>query len=74
MSNESNEIYRFVNGRCPEHEQETVIRVTFSETEEIGLDGSQQYKKGKHLCGLADAKGCKDPDQCPIYVYAEALS
>lgn len=63
-------IYKFASGRCPEHDRQNVIRVSFSVLDEVGLDGSE-YKKEECLCALAKDEGCTDPNQCPIFLYAE---
>lgn len=68
----SDNIYKFLNGRCPEHDREVIIRVSFSE-EEDPIMGGVRYEKESCLCALANDEGCTDINQCPIYVHAEAL-
>ncbi len=69
----SESIYKFANGRCPQHEQETIVRITFTEVEDPNYGGIK-YEKESCMCALAKEKGCTDQNQCPMYMYAEALT
>lgn len=68
----SESIYRFLNGRCPEHNREAIIRVSFTEVEDPYM-GGVRYEKERCLCALANDEGCTDTNQCPMFVHAEAL-